>query len=240
MYSVKLEPTDAQMQARRWLNVMGHVAFQIPEALGWMEVRRILRSLQAGRLDLPSIEEARALLRGSVELTRLVLTRFLAKRRRSPDHGAIRLMVDCEQAPNPDSRITLEERVDALGMPRARLDWRLTDLEHRTLTEFSQRLAQQFEQAGIGRMRLASALDFDSRDKLGAVRDIFHHMGTTRMSRTPMEGVTRPDLRCHDVDNLFVAGASVFPTGGIANPTFTALALSLRLADHLKASGNAA
>jgi choline dehydrogenase-like flavoprotein len=54
------------------------------------------------------------------------------------------------------------------------------------------------------------------------------------MSATASSGVTRSDLRCHDVDNLFVAGAAIFPTGGIANPTFTALALSLRLADHLK------
>ena len=60
------------------------------------------------------------------------------------------------------------------------------------------------------------------------------------MSRSPADGVTRPDLRCHDVDNLFVTGPSVFPTSGIANPTFTAIALSLRLADRLKASGRAA
>jgi len=57
------------------------------------------------------------------------------------------------------------------------------------------------------------------------------------MSATPQGGVTRADLRSHDVDNLFVAGAAVFPAGGIANPTFTALALSLRLADHLKTIG---
>jgi choline dehydrogenase-like flavoprotein len=54
------------------------------------------------------------------------------------------------------------------------------------------------------------------------------------MSHTPAQGVVRPDLRCHDVDNLFIAGPSVFPAGGIANPTFTALALSIRLADRLK------
>jgi choline dehydrogenase-like flavoprotein len=59
-------------------------------------------------------------------------------------------------------------------------------------------------------------------------------MGTTRISRSPQQGVTRHDLRCHDVDNLFIAGASVFPASGVASPAFTALALSIRLADHLK------
>jgi choline dehydrogenase-like flavoprotein len=219
---------------------MAHIAFQIPDALGWMELRRILRSLQAGRLELPSRDEAVAMLRGSAELTRLVLTRYLANRRRSPDAGKIRLLIDSEQAPNGDSRVLLDTRVDALGMARARLDWRVTDLERRTLTGFAQRIATEFERLGLGKIRLAGAPDFESRDQPGAARDIFHHMGTTRMSTSARAGVTRPDLRCHDVENLFVAGAAVFPTGGIANPTFTALALSLRLADHLKTARSAA
>lgn len=235
MYSLKLEPTDSAMQREGWLNVMAHIAFQIPEALGWMELRRILRSLQAGRLELPSRDESIAILRGGAELTRLVLTRYVARRRRSPGSGSIRLLVDSEQAPDGASRVLLDDRVDELGMPRARLDWRVGDLERRTLTEFAKRIAAEFDRVGLGKIRLAGAPDFDRRDEPGAARDIFHHMGTARMSPNPRTGVTRPDLRCHDVDNLFLAGAAVFPAGGIANPTFTALALSIRLADHLKA-----
>jgi choline dehydrogenase-like flavoprotein len=234
MFSLKVEPTDAVMKREGWLNAMAHVAFQIPDALGWMELRRILRSLQAGRLEFPSRDESIAMLRGSVELSRLVLTRYLAKRRRSPGAGNIHLLVDTEQAPNSDSRVLLDTRVDACGMPRARLEWRIGELERRTLTGFAQRVAGEFERLGLGRIRLAGDPDFNLRDSPGAARDIFHHMGTARMSVAPGAGVTRPDLRCHDVDNLFVAGAAVFPAGGIANPTFTALALSLRLADHLK------
>jgi choline dehydrogenase-like flavoprotein len=234
MYSLKVEPTDAAMSREGWLNAMGHIAFQIPDALGWMELRRILRSVQAGRPELPSLHEAVAMLRGSVELTRLVLTRYLAKRRRSPSAGRILLLVDTEQAPNRDSRVFLDTRVDGLGMPRARLDWRITSLEKKTLTGFASRVAAEFARVGLGEIRLAGEPDFERRDELGAARDIFHHMGTARMSATPETGVTRQDLRCHDIDNLFVAGAAVFPAGGIANPTFTALALSLRLADHLK------
>jgi choline dehydrogenase-like flavoprotein len=236
MYSVKIEPTDALMQREGWLNVMGHIAFQIPDALGWMELRRILRSLQAGRLQLPSWDESIAMLRGSAELTRLVLARYFARRRRSPATGAVRLLIDSEQAPSCDSRVLLDTRVDAFGMPRARLDWRIGGIERRTLTGFAWRIAAEFERLGLGKVRLAGAPDFDLRDTPGAARDIFHHMGTARMSATARTGVTRADLRCHDVDNLFVAGAAVFPAGGIANPTFTALALSLRLADHLKST----
>lgn len=235
MFSVKLEPTDAAMRRHGWLNAMAHLAFEIPQALGWMELRRILRSAQAGRVELPSAREALEMLRGSRELARLLFARVWARRRRSPDSGGIQLLIDTEQAPQAESRVTLDpSSVDALGMPRARFDWRSSELELRTLTGFARQIAAEFERLGLGKVRLASAPDLHARESAGAARDIYHHMGTTRMSRSPDRGVTRPDLRCHDVDNLYIAGAAVFPAGGIANPTFTALALALRLADELK------
>jgi choline dehydrogenase-like flavoprotein len=54
------------------------------------------------------------------------------------------------------------------------------------------------------------------------------------MHSDPRQGVVDPDSKVHDIDNLYVAGSSVFPTGGSANPTLTLVALTLRLADHLK------
>ena len=61
-------------------------------------------------------------------------------------------------------------------------------------------------------------------------------MGTTRMSRDPRTGVTDPDCRVHGLANLYLAGSSVFPTAGHANPTPTLIALALRLAEHLRRS----
>jgi len=234
MYSLKLEPTDELMRKEGWLNAMAHIAFQIPDALGWMEVRRLLRSIQAGRPELPSFDASLAMARGASELSWLLVKRVLAQRRGSPRSGLIRLLVDVEQAPDPNSCVQLDTTVDAFGMPRVRLNWRVGELERRTLTGFARVVAAELERLGLGRVHLAGEPDFSSRETPGAARDIFHHMGTTRMSREPQDGVTRHDLRCHDVDNLFIAGPSVFPTSGIANPTFTALALCIRLADHLK------
>ena len=59
-------------------------------------------------------------------------------------------------------------------------------------------------------------------------------MGTTRMSNDPLRGVVDRNCKVHDVENLYVAGSSVFPTSGSANPTLTLVALTLRLAGHLK------
>jgi choline dehydrogenase-like flavoprotein len=61
-----------------------------------------------------------------------------------------------------------------------------------------------------------------------------HHLGTTRMSLDPSQGVVDPTSRMHGIANLYVAGGSVFPTSGSANPTLTIVALALRLAAHLQ------
>jgi choline dehydrogenase-like flavoprotein len=61
-----------------------------------------------------------------------------------------------------------------------------------------------------------------------------HHMGTTRMAKDPAQGVVDANLRVHSLENPYVAGSSVFPSAGVSNPTLTIIALSIRLADHLK------
>jgi choline dehydrogenase-like flavoprotein len=62
-----------------------------------------------------------------------------------------------------------------------------------------------------------------------------HHMGTTRMHDEPTRGVVDANCRVHGISNLFVAGSSVFPTGGAATATLTLMALAIRLADHIAA-----
>jgi choline dehydrogenase-like flavoprotein len=62
----------------------------------------------------------------------------------------------------------------------------------------------------------------------------WHHMGTTRMNTDPKKGVVDENCQVHGISNLFIAGPSVFPTGGYANPVLTTVALSLRMADYVK------
>jgi len=138
----------------------------------------------------------------------------------------------CEQVPNPDSRVTLADDRDALGLRRIRLDWRLTEQSRRSLVEHIRSLAMEFGALGIGRMLLQVAEDGIWPENVNGGS---HHMGTTRMHDDPKLGVVDRDARVHGVDNLYIAGSSVFPTCGAANPTLTLLALTLRLADHLRA-----
>jgi hypothetical protein len=136
----------------------------------------------------------------------------------------------CEQQPNPESRVTLSDDRDALGMPRPKLSWRLTGAETRSIFEMADIVARSVAAAGSGRLRMPTKPE----DLQEVFWQGFHHMGTTRMHRDPKRGVVDPDCRVHGIDNLYVAGSSVFPTSGAANPTFTIVALTIRMADFLK------
>jgi len=139
-----------------------------------------------------------------------------------------------EQAPNPDSRITLSDDFDALGQRRAKLDWRFTELDWRTFRSLAGYFDVQLRHLGLGHLITAEWL-LSSRPELNSqVRGVAHHLGTTRMSNDPRSGVVDRNCRVHGIDNLFISSGSVMPTGGFAGPTFTIVALGMRLADHLK------
>ena len=151
-------------------------------------------------------------------------------------------VVRTEQSPNPESRVTLDPaQRDALGMPRAQLHWAVSEIDKRTVLVTMQALDAEFRRLGLGRVEPMPWLtdpavpwEFDqliSKNPIGG----YHHMGTTRMSADPARGVTDGNARVHGLANLYVAGSSLFPTSGWANPTLTILALSFRLADHLAA-----
>ena len=137
----------------------------------------------------------------------------------------------CEQTPNPDSRVSLSTQRDALDLPRIKLNWRLTEQDRLSFYTHLHSLALEFGALGIGRLRMMVA---DQRDWPQPLGGGSHHMGTTRMSHDPRRGVVDHNCKVHAVDNLYVAGSSVFPTSGVSNPTLTIVALTLRLADHLK------
>jgi choline dehydrogenase-like flavoprotein len=139
-----------------------------------------------------------------------------------------------EQAPNPDSRVTLSTAKDALGMPRARLNWQLTELDKRSMRTFYEVLGREMGRSGTGRVQIRDWLLSDDRTWPSFVSGGWHHMGTTRMSADPKQGVVDANCRVHGLANLYIGGASVYATAGAVNPTLTLVALSLRLADHLK------
>jgi len=150
--------------------------------------------------------------------------------------------------------VTLGTERDALGMPRAQLDWRLSADDERSMALVVQRVAGELTRLGYGRVRLHPALQDPAGGWARAGNLVGHgiasgapemaiswrHIGTTRMVASPSDGVVDGNCRVHGTANLYVAGSSVFPTAGNANPTLTIVTLALRLGDHLKRTGMAA
>jgi choline dehydrogenase-like flavoprotein len=140
-----------------------------------------------------------------------------------------------EQAPNPNSRVTLNTERDELGVPQAHLHWDLTPLDKRSIRTVHYLIGQQIALSGLGRMKLRDYFvdenDFSFPDETHGGN---HHMGTTRMSDDPKTGVVNSECQIHGIANLYVAGSACFSTAAAPNPTLTIVALSLRLSDHIK------
>jgi choline dehydrogenase-like flavoprotein len=152
-------------------------------------------------------------------------------------HKLTGLSVDAvaEVAPHPTNRITLSGRQDALGRRVAAAHWTVGSMEWRTLTALANCLEPAMTAAGIPVPTLAGWVKDACLARPSPI-DLAHTMGTTRMAADPRRGVVDSDCRVFGLSNLYIAGGSVFPTGGHANPTWMFLALALRLADHLAAT----
>jgi len=151
--------------------------------------------------------------------------------RKAPRVRAVRLRNFMEMEPRPEHRVTLSGEKDPYGLPLPRVRHACTELDKRSLVTLHRVLAEEFEAAGLGRLETGLREDLDPWP---IDLDASHHMGATRMGTDPARSVVDPHCRVHETANLYAAGASVFPTSGCANPTFTLTALAIRLAAHLK------
>lgn len=144
------------------------------------------------------------------------------------------LSMAMEQAPLFENHIALSSsQRDFSGVPRVELHWRKGELESKTLVEGLKLMGATLIEKEIGRVRMdnwvSNGPDYPTDGEIAG----YHHMGGTRMSDNPRLGVVDANCRVHGMQNLFIAGSSIFATGGYANPTATIVAFSHRLGEHL-------
>jgi choline dehydrogenase-like flavoprotein len=187
---------------------------------------------------LARLDEAAAVARARTVGRDREYTEFNAGWSRAPEaekrFRVFELIAATEQSPDADNRLVPTGRRDRFGLPVLELQWQWREPDKQSVLRTRALIADELAEAGLGRFRPWVPLD-------GAMRPTFpglhHPMGPTRMDPDPSAGVVDEQCRVHGVDNLFVAGSSVFPTGlGYANPTLTLVALATRLADHLETS----
>ena len=137
-----------------------------------------------------------------------------------------------EQRPEPSNRISLSSERDRLGLRKAVIGWNLSDADKENLWRCLDLIAIEFGKSGLGRMRIDGQHGGRTFGDMMSFGD--HHMGTTRAHANPRQGVVDGNQKVHGVANLYIAGSSVFPTGGHVPPTLTIVALAIRMARHLR------
>ncbi len=145
-----------------------------------------------------------------------------------------RVLLQAEQVPQAENRVDLGNETDALGIPRLVMHWRRTELDQKSIATSTLAFGELLAAADIGRLKVPEWITDPSQPMPdGGVLGAYHHMGGTRMSATPETGIVNADCRVHDLDNLYIGGSSVFPTGGCSNPTLPIVQFALRLGEHL-------
>ena len=224
---------DAELRQRKLLGAVlrfvERPAFTLTRAYnspGMSSALRIVNSVSAGKLP-PDISAhfARAT-KGVAKVAAVAARRFAHDLR---PHTKLSVRCLAETAPNRDNRITLSNSRDALGQRHPAVVWNIGESERRSVSALHSEFLAQASKLDLGPVQPIDE-DFEPKWLTGAS----HHMGTTRMHDSPRHGVVDRNCRVHGIGNLYVAGSSVFPTCGYANPTLTIVALAIRLADRLK------
>jgi choline dehydrogenase-like flavoprotein len=231
-YEVGFALTEGAQREHNLVNASVVLVYEPGKLSSWAAFKRLIHSARQRQLGLQNL----------LDLVRVITKfpfvnlgrRFLLGREIYHRDPNIRVVIDLEQEPIRDSRIFLSDEQDALGVRRAVVDWRISDIERRTAAFFGKALKKEFQSLGLGDIELAGWLMNDEMLTDAHLDGNFHYIGTTRMSRSEGDGVVDENAKVHGIDNLYVAGASIFPTGGHANPTLTIVALAIRLADHLR------
>jgi choline dehydrogenase-like flavoprotein len=233
LHSVKLEASRV-LRERLGLNpILAHLTIVEPEGSGIAVVREMLTSLQRGEFGKVLRTHGRKIPGAMWDGARLVLGAKLRGRRFISDAAMVTLQFNVAQDRPSQSRVTLGEGVDAMGMPEVVVDWRVSEAEVGTMRTYARHLQGEFEGMGLTGVEWVAGMLNDG--ELAGMEDARHAMGGACMGDDPRTSVVDREMRVHGVGNLSVASAAVFPDGSAQLPTLTMMALALRLAERLAA-----
>ncbi len=207
--------------------------YDIPASSPWLAMHRLKSELGLRKLNKNTLQDLKLLSSNAGEVIQGLHRRISKHRPQLVKAGRTELHCMLEQIPDPSSRITLSsDKNDSLGMPLSKIDWQINEIEKQTALKMMQLICQEFPKINLPIPVLSPVLQEENWRHLFTEKA--HPTGTTRLSKNPKEGVVDTNLQVHGVAGLFVAGSSVFPTAGAANPTLMIVALAIRLSDWLK------
>ena len=232
VHSVKFE-ASRELRERLGMNpILAHIAIDEPEGTGVAVVRELLTAMQQGDLRRAVTTHAARIPGAAVEAIRLGWEAKLKHRRYVSKDAAVKLQFNVAQDMPSGSRITLGDEMDAYGVPRVAVDWRVSKKELASLRKYAGYLKDRFEAIGWGGVEWVPEI-FMENAELAGMEDARHAMGGACMGVDPRSSVVDAEMTVHGVANLSIAGAATFPTGDAQLPTLTMMALALRLGERL-------
>ena len=233
MRSLRLEMDPTSLARDQLPALYAHIIAEVAPDSGFAVVHNCLRALQRRNLK-DALRFASQVPRTAPEIAKLLFGRFVQHRMLFPGNCALFLQADFELPPRHDNRIYLGA-IGTDGRRRLHIDWDLDPSIPLVARAIQRHFGQFWMRNGLNQVAYLEFIDPSdlSDDWTRNVYDIYHPAGTTRMSTDSTLGVVDQNLKLHGTGNVFVAGSSVFPSMGAANPTFTAMALALRLADFI-------
>jgi choline dehydrogenase-like flavoprotein len=233
-YQPKLKLSSHGQRDLQLLGVACHFIFRSSISENVANAKIFFKALLKGRLS-GSLSEIPSRLVTIFSVGLPMVIRYVRYRRiYSPTDQGIQLRLTAEQSLSPKSNLVLRQEVDSLGMPLISIRWHVDPSVMKTLSRFSAIVKNYFESNKIANVELDAKVTGEDADFLTSIDDANHHMGMARMSDAVEDGVVDRNLQVHGVSNLYVAGAAVFPSTGFENPTFTSMALGLRLSEFLR------
>ncbi len=232
-YHPKIKLSAVGQKAADALEVAGRFEFRSNYAEHLTNLKLFARSVLNGRLPA-NAKQLPAHLAAVWRVALPLVVRYLKSNRAfNPADAGVDFMLMSEQLPTSKSRIVLASETDALGLPKVEVDWTIDGRETATMASFTERVRDAMRRLGLADIDIAPLLAARDPSFLLTAQDYYHQMGGARMGASAQNGVVDADLQVYGSQNLYVAGAAVYPFSGFGNPTYTAMALGLRLNDHL-------
>lgn len=153
-----------------------------------------------------------------------VFGKELRKKLRDRVTRMFRISYSTEMLPNPENRVVLSTELDSNDLPKPKIHMSIEEYNYKAFLTARNVIADIFEKLGAVETKF---------DDVKAYKGAGHIIGTCKMGDDPSKSVVDSNCRSHDMHNLYIVGASVFPTGGTANPTLTIAALALRTAETI-------
>ena len=235
-YSPKIHLKGKYQIENRLVDIGAQFEFDSDYSAHLENIKLFLRSIREGGIPNNFAKLPEHILSVSAIALPLIARYLISHRSYKPNNSKAKLVFFSEQITAQESNISLSEKLDSFGHPLPIINWEFDGRELNSIGEFLNIIAHELEARGIAKIDVNEKLQRQDLAFFNNVYDNIHQMSTARMSETAQGGVVDQDLKVFGVDNLYIAGAAVFPTTGFSNPTFTAVALALRLADHLVAT----